>query len=199
METDTDTNDVISVTGIKIVDCVGKELTSASIYNLDTTLTLYASISPTNATDKSVKWESSNPEMASIDQNGVVNPHKHGKVTITATASNGSKASCELILGGNTPITSIEIYSYDKEIFVSKTSTFSVNVEPFGTSESGLIWTSSDESVATVAPHSETSSNWAVVTGVSAGEATITVTAPSGVSASVTVTIKEADSIPVVL
>ena len=52
---------------------------------------LKAKIAPSNATDKTVKWKSSNPAVATVDENGLVTAIKKGKVTITATAKDGSK------------------------------------------------------------------------------------------------------------
>lgn len=49
-------------------------------------------LEPANATVATVKWESSNPEIASIDADGILNTGKGGVVTISGTTSNGFKA-----------------------------------------------------------------------------------------------------------
>ena len=46
-------------------------------------------LQPADATVATVKWESSNPEIASIDGDGVIKTGKGGTVTISATTSNG--------------------------------------------------------------------------------------------------------------
>ena len=57
-------------------------------------LTLIATISPTNATDKTVIWSSSDPSVVSVD-NGQLTAHKLGTAVITATTQDGGKtASC---------------------------------------------------------------------------------------------------------
>ncbi|MBD5241771.1 MAG: Ig domain-containing protein [Barnesiella sp.] len=56
--------------------------------------TLKAIITPENATDKSVKWSSSDETVASVDASGLVTAIKVGTATITATTSNGLTASC---------------------------------------------------------------------------------------------------------
>ncbi|MEE0984197.1 MAG: Ig-like domain-containing protein [Bacteroidaceae bacterium] len=60
------------------------------------TLNLTATITPYDATDKSITWSSSNEEVASVDANGNVTAKAEGTATITATANDGSgvKASC---------------------------------------------------------------------------------------------------------
>ena len=58
--------------------------------------TLKAIIAPSNASNKNIKWESSNSKVATVNQNGKVKAIKEGKATITATAKDGSgiKAKC---------------------------------------------------------------------------------------------------------
>ena len=59
---------------------------------------LKASISPKDATNKEIMWKSSNKKIATVDKNGKVKCLKKGKVTITATAKDGSKkkATCKI-------------------------------------------------------------------------------------------------------
>ncbi len=55
-------------------------------------LRLTASASPANATNRAVKWTSSNKSIATVSSNGTVKARQAGSVTITATAKDGSKA-----------------------------------------------------------------------------------------------------------
>ena len=57
------------------------------------TLTLTATVTPDNATDKTVAWTSSNDAVATVDANGVVTAKAEGTATITATAD-GKTATC---------------------------------------------------------------------------------------------------------
>ena len=50
-----------------------------------------ATVEPSNATNKKVTWKSSNPSVATVDENGKVKGLKEGKVTITVTTEDGSK------------------------------------------------------------------------------------------------------------
>lgn len=56
-------------------------------------LKLSATILPDNATNKTLKWSTSNKKVATVDENGLVTGVKAGKVTITASATDDSKVS----------------------------------------------------------------------------------------------------------
>ena len=62
----------------------------------DNLFNLYATISPSNATNPSVKWSSSNNGVATVNADGVVTAKSPGTATITAKAADGSgtQASC---------------------------------------------------------------------------------------------------------
>ncbi len=58
--------------------------------------TISASVEPSNATDKSLSWSSSDPSVATVDASGMISAIKAGTTTITVTANDGSgvKATC---------------------------------------------------------------------------------------------------------
>lgn len=55
---------------------------------------LVATVEGSSNADKTVKWTSSKNEIATVDENGVITPIKAGETIITATTTNGLKASC---------------------------------------------------------------------------------------------------------
>ena len=72
---------------------------SSKTLNLEVgqTRTLTATVTPDNATDKTVTWTSSDKNVATVDKdNGTVTAVGEGTATITATAANGKKGACKV-------------------------------------------------------------------------------------------------------
>lgn len=78
------------------------------------TATLTPEIAPENATDKTVTWSSSNPDVASV-ANGVVTAKAGGSATITALAGTET-ATCQVTV--EEPITNLRIYPFDVEEYM---------------------------------------------------------------------------------
>ena len=55
------------------------------------TATIMATVQPEHATNKTVTWESSNPAVATVTNDGLVTAITNGKATITATTQDGGK------------------------------------------------------------------------------------------------------------
>jgi len=92
---------IVNVTDIpQIVNVAGITLNKTNTtIDMESNERLIATISPLNATNKDITWESSNSEIAKIDQNGILKGSKIGKTIITATTVDGKKtASCEVIV-----------------------------------------------------------------------------------------------------
>lgn len=67
---------------------------TANMY-VGNTLTLTATVNPANATDKTLKWTSSNETVATVED-GTVTAKAAGKATITVTTANGKTAKCDI-------------------------------------------------------------------------------------------------------
>ena len=82
--------ETVAVTEVKITSSV-TEVTA------DDSITLEVSVSPDNASDKTVTWSSDNEDVATVDSNGVVKGVAAGKATITATVGE-KRDSVEIIV-----------------------------------------------------------------------------------------------------
>ena len=131
--------------------------------------TLTATITPDNATEKSVTWESSDTNIATVDTNGVVTAVAQGSTTIKATVG-GKSAECTVtvIAAATVPVESVSLDKTSLELTKGGTDTLTATITPNNASNKSVTWNSSNPSVATVEN--------GVVTAVSAGTATITVT-----------------------
>lgn len=144
----------------KTTKCTITVATAATKITLNTSSTtvaigdyvdLSATISPSNATDKTVTWYSSNSSVARVDNYGRVTGVASGSATITAESSNGLTANCSITVSNNY-ITSISINSSQKSITLQpgNSTTIYVTTYPNNVSSSYLTWTSSNPNVATV-------------------------------------------------
>ncbi len=71
---------------------------------------LLADVKPDNAYNKDVKWSSSDDNIATVSQSGLVSPVANGNITITATTVSGSKtATCNIKIGNGTGINGDDI------------------------------------------------------------------------------------------
>lgn len=115
---------------------------------------LKAAVAPSKATNKAVTWKSSNTKVATVSSKGVVSFNKKAggkKVTITATAKDGSKKYGKITLtcmkGSVKKIT----LSGAKTLKAGKTTKVKAKVTTMnGTANKTLTWTSSNTKIATV-------------------------------------------------
>ena len=146
---------------------------------------LTATILPESTTNKGVVWSSSDMWIASVDENGLVRAYSVGEAVITATTIDGSNlsASCKVTVVSSLA-QSITLDKTEVSLKATETATLVATVLPETTSNKGVEWTSSDESVAIV-------SKKGVVTAIAVGEAVITATTIDGtdLSASCKVTV----------
>lgn len=110
---------------------------------------LEVSVLPSNATIPTLNWESSNSNVARVE-NGVIFALSDGEATITASSTDGSNisASCHVIV--RTLVSQIILDQTDITLKVGEFKNLNAIVYPDNATNSTLEWTSSDESVASV-------------------------------------------------
>ena len=86
------------------VDVTGVTVASTANVRAERTVALTAEISPANATDKVVTWESDAEGVATVDANGVVTGVAEGTAHITVTTHDGGfTATCTVTVAGALP------------------------------------------------------------------------------------------------
>ena len=131
------------------------------------TFQLIATILPENTTDKTVTWTSSNENIATVDENGLVTAVGVGECDITATCQNVT-ATCHFSVLPILPV-AITLNTEDASILIGNTFQLTATVIPENTTDKTVTWASSDENIATVDENG-------LVTAVGVGECDITVT-----------------------
>ena len=137
--------------------------------NRPETVDLDVTLDPVDATvdDDTVEWTSTNEEVATVDDNGVVTPHKSGTAYINAKVED-KEATCKITV--KVPLEGISVEG-ETTLLKNQYNNLKVTYTPEDTTyEGGLTFTSSDESVATVDENGR-------VTALKEGITTITVTA----------------------
>lgn len=88
----------VTVTTSVPVVAVTSVTVSSKTLNLEVgqTRTLTATVTPDNATDKTVTWTSDKESVATVANDGTVTAVGAGTATITATAANGKKGACKV-------------------------------------------------------------------------------------------------------
>lgn len=87
----------VTVSGTSVLN-ISLDKTNLSL-KVGESYTLLPTIFPSNATDKTVSWESSNPSVATVSVTGKVVAVSTGTTTITAKASSGTVAFCTVTVG----------------------------------------------------------------------------------------------------
>ena len=173
--------DVCTVTVVKTdVSSITLSSTSKTLETGDT-VTLTATVSPSDATYPTVIWTSSDTSVATVDDSGKITAVAEGAATITAEAD-GEYDVCTVTVTDYADIVSdVSLSSTSETLDVGDTVTLTATVSP--NSAASVTWTSSDTSVATV--------SGGKVTAVAEGAVTIIADA-DGVYAVCTIAVSDA-------
>lgn len=178
-----------------------KEVTSITLNEtskqlvVDDTFQLNATVLPNDATNKNVTWSSSDTDVASVNNSGMVTALKAGNTTVTVTSVSKPtiKATCNIVVSNKiVEVSSITLSETSKTVTEGDSFTLTATVLPGEATDKSITWTSSNTSVATV-------SNGTVTT-LTDGTTTITATSNSKSSikgtCNVTVNAKEVPPSP---
>ena len=165
------------------VSSVSLNKTSLSFTGTGSSQTLTATVSPSNATNKTLTWSSSNTSVATVS-NGVVKAVGFGTATITAKSNNGKTASCSVTVNPIQP-TGIKATPETSTLYgLNGTVKLSANVMPSNATNKAVTWSSRNTSVATV-------SSDGTVKAVGYGTTVITATTVNGLTSNCTINVKK--------
>lgn len=113
------------------------------------TLQLKATCDPEDAI-ADVTWSSSSSKIATVDASGLVTARKTGKVTITATAKDGSKVKGRITLRVVSGVTGLTIEGASS-VAAGKSITLKAVMMPADATEKGVVWSvDCDKSIAAI-------------------------------------------------
>ena len=163
---------------------VSLDKTSVSLLEGKTAV-LTAAVDPAQA-GQAVNWSSSDENIVTVDQNGLVTAVAAGTATVTAEAADNTGASAVCQVTVTKPVSAVTLDKNSASVFVGKTVSIKATVTPDDAGSKALSWTSSDKKIATVDAKG-------AVKGIAKGTATITATAKdgSGVKASCKITVRQ--------
>ena len=147
--------------------------------------TLTAKVEPSDATNQNVKWESNNPDIVTVEQDGTVRAVGVGEAAITAKAGDKTATCTVTVAKADVAVESVTLTPSSLALTVGQEGTLTATVSPDNATDRTVTWESNATNVATV-------DNSGKVTAVSEGTATITAKAGEQ-TATCTVTVTKVD------
>mgnify|MGYP004472374841 CR=1 FL=1 len=169
---------VTVISGNVVVESVELDKNSMTV-EVGATAKLTAIVCPSNATNNTVIWSSSNSAIARVDSDGTIYGLKRGTAIVTATANDGSgkSDSCHVDVTGDVLVTNVMLDYRCCTLAVNQSFTLTESILPKDATNKAVTWTSSDNSVATV-------TSGGIVHAVGIGNAYVFATARDGGGAS---------------
>jgi len=161
-----------------VIPVTGVSLNKTSIaLPVGGTETLYATVSPSDATNKAVSWSSSAPSIATVSSSGTVTGIAEGSAIITVSTADGNKtAACAVTVGSsNVAVTGVSLNKTETTMLVGggKEALYAT-VLPSNATNQNVTWSSSAPDIVSV------TSNGQLASDITIGRAIITVTTADG-------------------
>lgn len=170
------------------IDVTSVELNKVTLQmNKGASETLVATVKPSDATEKTVNWSSSDSAVASVSQNGEVSALSKGNATITASAG-GKSATCDVQV--SVPLEALA-FSVEDNIVIDDVQGHELRIIPVPEDASipEISWSIKDDGVVSLSQQS--GDGTCIVSAVNNGETTIVAKANgSSIEASLQVTVK---------
>lgn len=134
---------------------------------------LSETIDPSNASDKSVTWSTSDESVATVNTSGIVSAVSPGSASITVTTNDGNLSAVCAVTVNPIAVRGITISPTSLTLDLGSTSVLTESVTPSDAADKTVTWSSSNERIATVDASG-------LVTAIAEGSAFVTVTTTSG-------------------
>ncbi len=149
---------------------------------------LTVTITPVTADNKNLIWQSSNPSIATVDNNGKINALQDGELKITVSSEENPDIKDDCLLTVVQPVTGISINKSSIELHQGESEQLLAIITPQNATEKHVNWISSDISTAMISTNG-------TVYAIKPGQATImATTVDGGFVALCKVTVKPAKS-----
>jgi uncharacterized protein YjdB len=145
-----------------------------------TAIQLISTITPSNATNKTLTYTSSNPDIATVNNTGVVTGISVGNTDIVVSTTDGSNLSVTIPVEVYIPCETLTVNPNTVTIFTLGVIKLVPKITPSNATNKTLTYTSNNPNIATV-------NNTGIVTGISAGNTNILVNTTDSSDLSVTV------------
>ena len=114
------------------------------------TATLVATVTPENATDKTVTWTSQKPEIATVSDAGEVSAKSEGQTIITATAGSKSATCLVTVEKKVIPVESVSLHQTSLTLEEGDSYTLVTTILPENATDKTVSWASTNTNVAVV-------------------------------------------------
>lgn len=148
------------------------------------TYKLYASVYPTNATNKALTWKTTNTLVATVGYNGIVYAQGVGVAYVYATTSNNCVGRCKVTVKSSQP-NELQLNQTNLSLYIGETYTLSASMLD---GDIGIYydWSSENTAIAQVTSYGK-------VTAMSVGSTRIKVSSSNGLTKYCSVTVKSKD------
>ncbi|MBR6639711.1 MAG: leucine-rich repeat protein [Muribaculaceae bacterium] len=139
---------------LTVVSTISVEAPSTCV--LGDSIQLNAVVMPNNASFPTIKWTSSNEEVATVDKNGLLKYLKEGKTTVTATAADGSGVSTSFEIEVKAIMVSSITLNHDRlRLDVDSVATLTATFAPENASYKTAEWSVSDSTIVALADNGD--------------------------------------------
>lgn len=149
------------------------DISSALTVLIGNTKTLTVSYTPSNGATKGLIWLSLDTSIATVDASGNVRGIGLGTCKIDVRTVEGLSKSCDVTVASKILVTGVQLDATSASLNIGATKQLTATISPSDATETSLNWSSSNAAVATI-------STSGLITGVTAGTATITVMTTDG-------------------